>query len=334
MDKMTSKRTRVQLALLVILPIALSGCAASLGLWAWDEYFKNDDVAVYRVLVDGYDVGSTPSPAGILNLAGIAGGDYLVSVAKHPTKRSGLHELLNIVPGLSVSLRRFNPFEGGVITGTVRRDSAAGPLVANVRVVAIKDAATLLAGGSGPIDIPQSVGTSIEYMMAYTDDKGSYRLGPATSGKWLVTAAIAGHAADVKHVDVLVGGDRNAALVLTADAGASVGHVRGTVTAAGGAPLAEPLLTATLGAPFVPTIEASTRTQVGAAAGVTMPAGAWFRWHTLTDIGPSQGQYLLDLPPGAHNIGAYKFRYRAKDADITVTTGVLATLDFSLARAS
>ena len=109
MSTMSLTRSRVQLALLLTLPLALSGCAASLGLWAWDEWFRDEDTALYRVFVDGYDVGSTPSPQGILNPSGMSEGDYLITVANHPTKRRGLHALVHVVPPLSVSLLERRP---------------------------------------------------------------------------------------------------------------------------------------------------------------------------------------------------------------------------------
>lgn len=333
---MTMRYVVPRILLLLVGCVVLSGCSAGLALLIgsqWDEWFDDDDPANYRVYLDGYDIGSIANANGNLTIRGVSEGDYLITVAKPPAMRRGLHAMFHIKSGVSVSLRDTNPFEGGVITGTVRRDSATGPVLPNVRVVALKNAATLLAGGSSPIAISQPAGTSIEYMMGYTDSSGDYRLGPAEYGEWLVTAAVAGYESDVRHVSVSSGVDGSASLTLIANPSANPGLVRGSVTSHAGKALSEPLITAKLGTAFAPNITDAARTQVEGSAQVTMPSGPWFEWGTLTDIGTAGGEYMVDLPAGTHTIEAFKLTWRVEPADVTVSAGGVATVNFSLAKA-
>jgi hypothetical protein len=319
----------------LILPIiafcALSGCSGLAMLMAWDQWFNNsgDDPTTYRAYLDGYDLSSTASASGLLSLPGVADGDYLVTVAKSPEKRRGIHALVHVEYGKAVNLRSLNPFEGGVITGTVRRDTTSGPVLANVRVIAVRNGASLIASG-GPLTIPAAAGSSLEYMMGYTDDSGQYRLGPAKYGQWLVFATQAGYGADAHSVNVQSGADGSAVLALAQDTSMTTGVVRGTVTSRAGAVLSAPLITARLDAPYQPQISTTLRTRISTEAGVTMPEGPWFSLGTLTAIGSATGVYSLDLPAGGATVQGYKLRFKATDATVTITSGGVVTQDFAI----
>lgn len=328
----TTKRCLPPVLLLAVC-VTLTGCAAGLALLAyekWDDWFKKENASDYRIYLDGYDYGGTPSASGIISLSGVSEGDYLITVAKPPEMRMGVHATMHVQPFRSVDLSQTNPFQGGVITGTVRRDGPAGPVVANVRVVAILDAANILSRSSTPISIPQSAGTTLEYMMGYTDSQGKFRLGPARYGAWLVTAVLAGYNADVKFTRVASGSDGQAQLVLTPATGTDTGIIRGTVTTQGGSGANKPLVTARLGTAFEPTIDSSTRSRVEADARVTMPTGPWFRWLTLTTIATDSGQYVLDVPPGTHTVEAARYPARSAQREVTVPAGGIATQDLTL----
>lgn len=316
---------------LVGLVVLLSGCSGLALLAAWDKWFADDDnsASSYHVYLDGYDLAVAASVNGVFTLAGVSEGDYLVTVAQPPGMRRGLHATVHIVPGRSFSLRSENPFEGGVIKGTVRRDSSSGALMSGVRVIAVRNGALLLTN-SAPLTFPQAAGTSMDYMMGFTDSSGAYTLGPAQYGNWLVFAAAAGYAADAKYLAVQSGKDGTAALVLTTDSAASTGVVRSSITNRSGSSLSEPLLTATLSTPFEPTITAATRTAVASASGLTLPAGVWFRLDKLATIGSTAGQCLLDLPVGTHSIEGFKYGYKAASEQAIVTSGGVTTKDFSL----
>ena len=317
-------------AALLALCALLTGCSAAMALMALEKWFKTDSPTQYKVFLDGYELGAVPSATGIVTLRGATEGAHLLTVAKAPDLRKGVHATVQVPATRIVSLKDLNPFDGGVITGTVRRDSATGPLLGNVRVIAVLNAATLLAGGSGPIAIPQPGGTSLEYMMGYTDAAGRYKLGPAKYGDWLVVAAVAGFPADVQFTHLASGVDGIASLVLAPLDTANTGNVRGTVSAKTGLALASALLTAKLGSTFVPPIPAATRTRVATASGLSLPADDWFRWSTLTTLASAAGQYQLDLPLGAHSLEAYKFLYRATELPVDVTPGGAVALNFSL----
>ena len=309
----------------------VSGCAASLALMALDKWFGGKDTPnSYKVYLDGYEMGTTPSASGAVSLRGAEEGDYLLTVARTPDMRRGIHTTLHVPATRIVNLKDLNPFEGGVISGTVRRDGTTGPLVGNVRVVAILNGASLLAGGSGPLTIPQPLGTTVETMMGYTDASGNYKLGPAKYGDWLVVSVLGGYAADVQFVHLSSGVDATAALILAPLDVANTGSVRGTVTSRTGAALAGALLTAKLGSALSPVIPDATRARIATASGLTMPAGDWFQWQTLTALASAAGQYQVDLPVGSQTLQAFKFQWQANDQPVNVTVGGGVTLDFSL----
>lgn len=301
------------------LAIALAGCAGT-----------GDDSSPFAILLDGYPVASAGTANGQVSLPGILEGDYLLSAVQQPDPRLGLHTLVHFIPGDSVDLRTINPFQGALLRGQVRRDSSSGPLLGNTRVVAVKGAAALLAAGEGPLEVPPLVGSDLTCVMGYTDASGQFVLGPMEYGDYLVTSVLPGYEADVRWVRLSASGDANANLVLAADASATTGAVRGLVTNRSGTTLSEPLITARLETPLEPSITASARSRVTSDSGLSMPAGPWFAWRSLTGTGSTAGQYLIDLPAGAATLEAFKVGWRALAAGVTVSAGGLATQDFAL----
>lgn len=316
--------------------LALAGCAAGLlaggaVAYKWDEWFKKDDPATYRIYLNGYDIGTSPDLSGTLTVRGARDGSYLVTVAQPPEMRRGVHLMTAIQAGRPVDLSVANPFEGVALTGTVRRDGAGGAVMPNVQVVAVRNGAAIVAAG-GPLSIPPAADDGRDWLIGFTDNSGQYRLGPAKYGDWLVTTAVAGYVADAKHLYVQAGSDGTADLVLTADAGTQPGLVIGSVNARDGTSIATPLITALLETPFAPTISDVARGQVGGAAGVNMPAGAWFEWRALTSIGDGGGQYMIRLPAGTHTAEAFRPDWRYEAQEIVVTEGGATTTNFSLQR--
>lgn len=299
----------------------------------WKDWFDDDkeDPADYRVFVDGYDTVSSATASGLLNLSGLEPRDYLLTVSRPPDYRRGLRTVVAVGSTGQVDLRNENLFEGSTIGGKVRRDSATGALLPATRVVAIKDGATLLSGGSAPLTVPPADGalSSVKYLIGYTDDTGAYKLGPVEYGNWLVVATQAGYTADVAYTTVRAGVSGTANLVLLPDATVETGVVTGSV-ASGATPLASPLITAFLGAPYVPQIPDQVRNEVRSQSGKTLPAGAWFEFPTLTTIAPGTRAYTLTLPTGTHSVEAFAFRYIADSVQAAVTAGSASPIDFAL----
>jgi len=317
----------------LVVCVVLSGCSAAMGLLLldkWDEWFDDEDPAAYQVLLDGYDIGTSATASGVISVTGADERSYLVSVARPPEMRKGVHAVVSVIAGRNVNLKNTNPFDGGVISGRVRRDGATGPYIPDLRVIALRDAAQLLANGSGPISIPPGAG--YEYMMGYTDSSGAYRLGPAAYGEWLVLATVAGYTADVKHVAVSAGADANAQLVLAEDTGVPEGMVVGAVASLAGIPLFDPLITAFLQTPYEPQIPSSARQQVQTSSGEAMPQGAWFRFTNLATMGSGAGLYQLPVPPGTHQIEAYRRPWHASAEAVVVAADGIATQNFSLVK--
>lgn len=326
----------VSTLLLAAMCLALGGCAAGLlaggvAAYKWEEWFKKDDPSDYRIFLNGYDIGASPRLDGTLTVRGARNGDYLVTVARPPEMRRGVHLLTGIQTGRPVDLSVTNPFEGVAITGTVRRDSAGGAVMPNVQVVAIRNGAARIAA-AGPVSIPPQADSELEWLIGFSDSNGEFRLGPAKYGDWLVTTAVAGFVADARHVRVQAGPDGVAPLILTPDAGPQPGLVRGSVNSREGASIPTPLVLAVLEAPFAPTISDVARGQVEAAAGVNMPAGPWFEWRALATIGDDGGRYTLDATPGSHTIEAFRPDWRYEAQEVVVTEGGVTTTHFSLQR--
>lgn len=338
MDVRRKAATLVRPVLIALICFGLAGCGGVVALLApylmlkdWEDWFSDDDEAPadYEVFVDGYEVGTLGDASGVLNLNGVTARDYLVTVARPPAFTRGLQALVSIAQNGSVDLRQQNLFEGGAISGTVRRDSTGGVLMPAVRVFALRGGSTALASSGTTIALPAAAGSGREVMMGYTDDTGSFRLGPALYGDWLVFATSAGYFLDAVHVTVSSTRNGTANLVLQPDATVQTGVVTGAVSRSGGL-LDSPLVTAFLQTPYVPQITAETRNDVIAASGLTLPAGAWFSFDTLTTIAPGTRDFSLTLPVGTHDLEAYAFNYRASSTIVGVTQGAALVQDFVL----
>ncbi len=310
--------------------VLLSGCAAALSLFALESWFKSESPDQYQVYVNGYNLSSSPSITGDLNLAGLGAGDYLISVSRIPDMTRGVEAIFTVVPGKTVSLKVVNPFDGGVITGTVRQGSSGGALLGNTLVVAVHEGAALLTAGGAPITIPPAAGSLVQMMMGYTDNTGSFQLGPALYGNWLVTSAAAGYCADVKFTSLSSGTNGSANLVLAPDPSATSGMVTGSVTSTGGTPLGGALVTGKLTAAFFPTIPDATRSQVASASGLSLPGGPWFQWQFLTALASGSGVYNLNLPAGSQQVQAFRLSSNATTLPAGVTSGGTTSLNFRL----
>lgn len=294
------------------------------------ERVTTDEEETLTVLLDGYVVRTdAPNRAGALELAKLPTGQFLISLVS-ADRRNGWHGVVDI--GGAGRREEVNPFSGPVISGTVvRTTEAAGQVpVANAVVVGFQNGADRLAAGQGPLQIGGlSTGG---HMMAMTNDRGEYTLGPAAFGEWLVAAAIAGHFADAEMATVRAGADvRGVKLTLEPNAAAQAGTVAGTVvSSSSGNPLSGALARADLGSALSATVPAATKARVDGKTGLTLPAGAWFRWHFLATKSGSAGDYALSVPAGALRVWAYKFGYAGAYRDVAPTAGSLVSADFRL----
>jgi len=289
-----------------------------------------DEEETLTVLLDGYVVRTdAPNRAGALELAKLPTGQFLVSLVS-ADRRSGWHGVVDI--GGSGQREEVNPFSGPVISGTVvRTTETAGQVpVANAVVVAFQNGADRLAAGQGPVGIG---GLSTEgHMVAMTNDRGEYTLGPAAFGEWLVAAVMAGHFADAETATVRAGADvRGVKLTLQPDVAARVGTVAGTIVSnSSGSPLTGALGRADLGSAVSATVPAATRARVEAKTGLSLPAGAWFRWHFLATKSGAAGDYVLSVPSGPSRAWAYRFGYAGAYRDVAPSAGALVNVDFRL----
>ena len=337
----SSRRALLLVASLAVVAATVSGCAAALTYLIadqinrnWDDWFNKGgdgggaDPEDYHVYLNGYDMGALSGGSGNIHLAGAGAGTYLVGVTKPTDRSTGTHVVAALDSNGNVDVSGSNIIEGGRITGTVRR-ADTGAVVPFAQVTAVKDAAATIAGGSGPIRIPPAAGATHSYMMAIANAAGTFTLGPALYGNWLVTATLAGYAADVAYVSISSNSNAQANLNLTVDGTAATGLVRGSVTR-DGSPLSAALLSGKLAAPYQPLIAADTRTEVSAAAGLSLPAGPWFEWSTLVAVGGTDGQYVLDLPVGNHSLEALHPGSRAATVPVAITAGGSVTQNFAL----
>jgi hypothetical protein len=89
-------KTRAALGLALLgLCVLLSGCAAALTVLALESWFKSESPDQYLVYLDGYNLSSSPSITGDLNLAGVAadalgqiGGDAAVQALQQALARA------------------------------------------------------------------------------------------------------------------------------------------------------------------------------------------------------------------------------------------------------
>ena len=326
-----------------LLAVLLVGCGAAglLGLmkliglgYAVGELksgFEGDDPATYRVYMDGYDIGSSPSANGNVNLNGLPEGVHLLSITS-ADKRRGWHHLLEIRSGQTTDLRQINVMEGAIIAGAVSRELTGGGSSPMTRalVVAIKDAADMLqSGGSGTIYLPpDSIASNLTYLVAYTDDQGQYRLGPAEYGDYIVLTAAAGYLSDAAYIEVSAGGDAAAVnLMLEPDSPQNPGRVSGAISVS---PSGQVLLTTELNFPYRAPISTALRQRIEQQSGLQLTTETWFRLRTLATLSSDVGHYELDLPAGRHSLQAFKFGRQAKEVWVDIGGGGLTSQDFTL----
>lgn len=335
-------KTRLSLLSVVLITCLVAGCAGG-GLFFFAAKLLgigyaagqiNDwlgkDADEFRVHINGYDLGIKPNPSGALNLNGLPVGEHLLSIVSTDNK-VGWHRTVTIQENVPVNLGTINPIQGGVIAGKVERETGAGRApAAGVRVVAIKDAANLLAPGGNPISVPPAAG--VVGVMAFTDAQGNYRLGPCEFGQWLVSVAEPGFLADVAVAPVQSGQDapgRN--LYLRRDPNPPApGTISGTVVRDGGGSLGRALVNIDLGTPFRPPVEAVSRAAVESQVGASLIDGPWFAWRTLAAETTAAGAYNLRCRTGTHNVWGFAWGYKAKTGTVTVSSNAVAGIDFAL----
>lgn len=333
-----TKLTTLLAALLLI--TLLSGCAGifalvSAALAAGKLYgqvtdFLGRNNTDYTLYLDGYNMGIHPSPSGTLDLAGLPVGDHVLSL-ESDDQRVGFHINTSIIANQQVNLGQVTPLQGGTISGRVRRmvGTASVPL-AGVRVAAILGGSSLVTPGNSPIALPAGSGKTV--ILGLTDANGSYSLGPAQFGQWIVTAAYPAYYTDAQIVSVASGNNAGGTdLLLKPDAdAANSATARGTVVAQGGGALSQSLVATTLSTPFAPAVDPERLTALQGQVGGEFMAQPWFAWQTLGTVTTAAGGYDFEVPPGPQGIYAFKFGYRAQNVDLSLGTGEAKTIDFTL----
>ncbi len=337
------KRT-IWIMVAVLVVALLAGCAAGglLGLLKLigvgrlvgqlSEAFSGDDPTEYRVYMDGYDIGRSPGPNGNIDLNGLPEGLHLISITT-VNKQWGWHRLIEVSADQTVDIGQINPIQGATIAGTLSRETTGGgtSLLPGMLVMAVKNAATLLQpGGSGPIYLPpDSVGSGLTYLPAYTDDQGRFRLGPAEFGDYIVIAAAAGYLSDAAFVPVSAGQNASGInLVLARDGSQNPGRISGAVSVAA---TGKTLMTADMDPRVYQTpISSGLRQQIEQQSGLQLTTEPWFRLGTLTTLSDDLGTYNLDLPAGRHRLQAFMFGYQANEVLVDLGAGALETVDFTL----
>lgn len=313
-----------------LLLLALAGLEVG-NLYAQVRDFLGLEPSDYTMVFDGYDLGINPNPNGTLDLRGLPSGTHLLSIVSQD-ERIGFHRVVDITSGGGLNLGQINLGIGAVISGRVERQigSTVVPL-AGVRVAAAYGGAGLLAAGAGaPLVFPPTEATPT-VVMSFTDANGNYRLGPCQFGEWLVTAAYPGLSADVTFCTVASGSsatDQN--LLLKPAATSPPATIRGTVTREGGGALPYSLVNADLRTALVPPMDADRVRALSSQTGVTFMAEPWFRWRSIATETTVAGAYDFEVPPGAMDVYALKYGYKAKTAEFTLGSAAVQVIDFAL----
>jgi len=346
MQHVLLKSRTAQITVAIVLTVLLGGCAGGLiaGLLQWaavgaivgnvsglfDEFDTDPDQ--YQAFFDGYPLGQRPNNTGNLDLRGLPTGTHLISVIDDEY-RTGFHQQVEILTGHNqLPLGAINPVEGAVIGGKVEREASGGgsAVVANLPVVAIFEGANMLAAGGGAtISIPPTEGAT--YVMGYTDDTGTYRLGPCISGTWLVTTALPGYYADARLVAVTrTTRQSNEDLYLAVQDGAESARVSGSVTQRGAQALAQALVYTQLEEAYSPVLTEERATEVEGAAGFGFIAQPWFAWTRLGTVSGEAGAYTMRTGTGAQTVTGFKYGYQAGSVDLELSSGDDYSLDFDL----
>jgi hypothetical protein len=284
------------------------------------------DTSKYNLYLDGYDTGIHPEPSGTVNLTGLPVGPHVLSLV-YDTKRVGFHTNISVIENQQLRLNGLALAQGSIISGKVQR--TAGVPLAGVRVAAIFGGGALLVEGQYPIQLPTGSGKTV--IMGFTDANGSFSLGPAAPGQWLVTSAAAGSYADAAIVSVTTGTDAgNVSLTLTTNPTAQLGTVSGTVIREGAGSLADAFVAADYETAFAPQLTDARASALASQIGIALMPQPWFRWNSLATTTSAAGAYTLQSASGTQSINAFKFGYRAKGADLTLGDGESTAADFAL----
>ncbi|MBC7288881.1 MAG: hypothetical protein H5T86_12765 [Armatimonadetes bacterium] len=329
--------------LAVLVAVMVGGCGggvmtllAALGIIKLHDVYADikdsvteDPNDTLTLLMDGYVVRTdVPDQRGRLTLDGLPEGRFLISLVSQDRRR-GWHEVVD-TRASSVPVE-VNPITGGVVSGTVVRETTGGGEVAaaNALVAAFYEGAEKIAGGSAPLALGSD---NVEYVLAICDASGQFTLGPLRYGSWLVGAVLPGYAADCRRVQVSSGSDiAGMRLKLPVDSGASTGEVRGTVARKGsGQPLQDALARADLKTPLVPRISSEAQQSVAASLGQNLPADRWFSVPFVPTVSGADGGYDMELPAGAARLWAYHYGFKGAYADIEVDRDRVQKRDFEL----
>lgn len=294
------------------------------------DFFGHDSTE-FTMFFDGYDLGIHPDPDGTLDLDGLPVGRHILTLVSDDG-HDGFHVNVTIEAGDPLDLGDITPIQAATISGRVMRQVNGSQVpLAGVRVAAIFGGEDVIKASTGAaVTIPPPDDTVV--MMAFTDGDGRYRLGPAQFGDWIVTGAYSGHYADAVLADVANGDDAtDVNLLLKPDAAAEApATVQGTVTADGGGALGSALVAANPATPFAPDVDPARVTELQSDIGAALRAQPWFLWASLATRTSGAGAYTLLLPPGAHNVYGFKYRYQAEATDLTLGAGEAQTADFEL----
>ena len=325
----------------VLLICLLSGCAGLLLLASsylaisnlvgtidnWNLFDHN--VSKYTLLLDGYDTGVHPEASGTLNLTGLPAGDHVLSLV-YEGQRIGFHKNVTLVADQQFELGQISlTANGSLISGKVEK--ATGVPLPGVRVAAILGGGGLLTTGHSAVELPVGTDKTQTVIVGFTKSDGTFTLGPAVPGQWLVTSAVADGYADAAIVSVATGTDAsNVALALSANADAQQGIISGTVTREGAGALASALVATSLETAFAPQVTDARFTALQTQVGLPLRAQPWFEWHSLATQTGTGGDYTLKSPAGVQNVDAFKFNYRAKYSEVTLANGQSVAADFAL----
>ncbi len=334
-------------AVAAILAVVLVGCGGGLletllGLVSLgnavgdvrDLFDEGDNAAEFRVLLDGQLLPVHPAANGDLTLTGLPEGQHLLQVVK-PNRVVGSVTMVTVAAGTSMDVGSLEAVHGGRITGSVEAEAAGGGLLPARRVLVVA-----IPGGAAAVDATHTEAITVPpaatYYAAYTDGNGDFSLDALEPGDYLVTAALAGHKADVQLIQGLVAGQgvRNLALELAVDPDAAYGEIGGVVSGSvqgGTQSLSNALLKVRLAQGFRPKIPAPVRDRIAQESGTTLMTARWFAWKKLSTLTDAGGSYQWPCMPGNLRLDCFAYGYKSEYQDIVVTGGGTTFANFTLA---
>ena len=299
-----------------------------------DLFDDGDDPGEFRVLLDGQLLPVHPTANGNLTLTGLPEGQHLLQVVK-PNRVVGTVTRINVTAGASVNVGSLQAVHGGRITGSVKAEAVGGGLFPARRVLV-----AAIPGGAVAVDATHTEAITVPpattYYAAYTDGNGDFALDALAPGDYLITAAVAGHVADVQLIQGLVAGQGipNLALELAADPDATHGTISGFVSGSiGGAAQSLPgaVLEVPLAQGFRPKIPTALRDRIAQDSGTTLMTPRWFKWTKLSTLTDAGGSYQLPCVLGSLRPHAFIYGYESGYQDISVTEGGTTSASFTLA---